>query len=105
MRFDHSEVFDLYNFKCWFFDLLFSRILTILRFAKYTKFSKSNTMAEKYIKMEKLGEGTYATVYKGRSKATNGIVALKEIHLDQEEVLKYMKHRELRPQQSGKFLS
>ena len=52
--------------------------------------------------LEKLGEGTYATVYKvrsldvphresidlshqGRSRATNEIVALKEIHLDAEE--------------------
>ncbi|KAL1675502.1 kinase-like domain-containing protein [Schizophyllum commune] len=32
-----------------------------------------------------LGEGTYATVYKGRSRTTNEIVALKEIHLDAEE--------------------
>ncbi|KAG6814452.1 negative regulator of the PHO system [Tricholoma furcatifolium] len=31
------------------------------------------------------GEGTYATVYKGRSKTTNEIVALKEINLDAEE--------------------
>ncbi|GAW08324.1 Pkinase-domain-containing protein [Lentinula edodes] len=30
-------------------------------------------------------EGTYATVYKGRSRTTNEIVALKEIHLDAEE--------------------
>ncbi|KAH9927475.1 Pkinase-domain-containing protein [Epithele typhae] len=32
-----------------------------------------------------VGEGTYATVYKGRSRTTNEIVALKEIHLDAEE--------------------
>ncbi|KNZ54508.1 CMGC/CDK/CDK5 protein kinase [Puccinia sorghi] len=32
-----------------------------------------------------LGEGTYATVHKGRSRITNEIVALKEIHLDAEE--------------------
>ncbi|KAF8895934.1 kinase-like domain-containing protein [Mucidula mucida] len=38
-----------------------------------------------YIQLEKLGEGTYATVYKGRSRTTNEIVALKEIHLDAEE--------------------
>ncbi|TFK76708.1 Pkinase-domain-containing protein [Pluteus cervinus] len=38
-----------------------------------------------YIQLEKLGEGTYATVYKGRSRTTNEIVALKEIHLDPEE--------------------
>ncbi|EAS28061.3 CMGC/CDK/CDK5 protein kinase [Coccidioides immitis RS] len=35
--------------------------------------------------LEKLGEGTYATVYKGRNCQTNEIVALKEIHLDEEE--------------------
>lgn len=38
-----------------------------------------------YIQLEKLGEGTYATVYKGRSRSTNEVVALKEIHLDAEE--------------------
>lgn len=38
-----------------------------------------------YIQLEKLGEGTYATVFKGRSRSTNEIVALKEIHLDAEE--------------------
>ncbi|KAF9458761.1 kinase-like domain-containing protein [Collybia nuda] len=38
-----------------------------------------------YIQLEKLGEGTYATVFKGRSRTTNEIVALKEIHLDAEE--------------------
>ncbi|UZJ54015.1 hypothetical protein CBS101457_003335 [Exobasidium rhododendri] len=38
-----------------------------------------------YIQLEKLGEGTYATVYKGRSRMSNETVALKEIHLDAEE--------------------
>ncbi len=38
-----------------------------------------------YVQLEKLGEGTYATVYKGRSRLNNEIVALKEIHLDAEE--------------------
>lgn len=32
-----------------------------------------------------LGEGTYATVYKGRNRQTGELVALKEIHLDSEE--------------------
>ncbi|PYI03758.1 negative regulator of the PHO system [Aspergillus sclerotiicarbonarius CBS 121057] len=36
-------------------------------------------------KLEKLGQGTYATVYKGRNRETNELVALKEIHLDAEE--------------------
>eukprot|EP00124_Ichthyophonus_hoferi_P000958 Ihof_evm5s42 gene=Ihof_evmTU5s42 len=40
---------------------------------------------ESYHKMEKLGEGTYATVYKGLSVITGEECALKEIRLDQEE--------------------
>uniref|UniRef100_F6Z4N3 cyclin-dependent kinase n=1 Tax=Ciona intestinalis TaxID=7719 RepID=F6Z4N3_CIOIN len=40
---------------------------------------------ESYIKLEKLGEGTYATVYKGQSKLTDNLVALKEIRLEHEE--------------------
>ncbi|KAI3646250.1 hypothetical protein MP228_009178 [Amoeboaphelidium protococcarum] len=47
---------------------------------------------EKYVKMEKLGEGTYATVFKGRLKSSQQspsnagmIVALKEIRLNEEE--------------------
>ncbi|KAK3313051.1 kinase-like domain-containing protein [Apodospora peruviana] len=35
--------------------------------------------------LEKLGEGTYATVFKGRNRETGELVALKEIHLDSEE--------------------
>ncbi|GAA96702.1 uncharacterized protein L969DRAFT_90637 [Mixia osmundae IAM 14324] len=38
-----------------------------------------------YVQLEKLGEGTYATVHKGKSRTTNEIVALKEIHLDAED--------------------
>jgi len=40
---------------------------------------------ESYQKLDKLGEGTYATVFKGKSKLTNKIVALKEIRLEFEE--------------------
>ncbi|OCT91898.1 cyclin-dependent kinase 18 [Xenopus laevis] len=40
---------------------------------------------ETYIKLDKLGEGTYATVFKGRSKLTGNLVALKEIRLEHEE--------------------
>ncbi|PIC35417.1 hypothetical protein B9Z55_014783 [Caenorhabditis nigoni] len=40
---------------------------------------------ETYEKLEKLGEGTYATVFRGRSILTNKFVALKEIRLEQEE--------------------
>ncbi|KAI8813415.1 putative cyclin-dependent protein kinase [Cladochytrium replicatum] len=40
---------------------------------------------ERYLRQEKLGEGTYATVYKGINRLTRDTVALKEIHLDSEE--------------------
>ncbi|KAG0163520.1 negative regulator of the PHO system [Apophysomyces sp. BC1034] len=40
---------------------------------------------QRYVRLEKLGEGTYATVYKGRSRLGGEITALKEIHLDAEE--------------------
>ncbi|XP_071993607.1 cyclin-dependent kinase 18 isoform X1 [Engystomops pustulosus] len=40
---------------------------------------------ESYVKLEKLGEGTYSTVFKGRSKLTGNLVALKEIRLEHEE--------------------
>ncbi|XP_065829234.1 cyclin-dependent kinase 5 homolog [Oscarella lobularis] len=40
---------------------------------------------ETYEKLEKLGEGTYATVFKGKSSINNMLVALKEIRLEHEE--------------------
>ncbi|XP_022913440.1 cyclin-dependent kinase 5 homolog isoform X3 [Onthophagus taurus] len=41
--------------------------------------------SEAYIKLEQLGEGSYATVYKGYSTLKNQVVALKEIRLQEEE--------------------
>ncbi|XP_076041689.1 cyclin dependent kinase Eip63E isoform X2 [Oratosquilla oratoria] len=38
-----------------------------------------------YMKLDQLGEGSYATVYKGYSNLTNQVVALKEIRLQEEE--------------------
>ena len=40
---------------------------------------------ESYNKLDKLGEGTYATVYKGQSTINGSYVALKEIRLEHEE--------------------
>ncbi|KAJ3189099.1 negative regulator of the PHO system [Gaertneriomyces sp. JEL0708] len=45
----------------------------------------TSSTSQRYDRLEKLGEGTYATVYKGRSRTDGRIVALKEIHLDNEE--------------------
>ncbi|XP_017776940.1 PREDICTED: cyclin-dependent kinase 14 [Nicrophorus vespilloides] len=41
--------------------------------------------SEAYIKLEQLGEGSYATVYKGYSNLEHKVVALKEIRLQEEE--------------------
>ncbi|GES58232.1 negative regulator of the PHO system [Aspergillus terreus] len=45
----------------------------------------SEQRVNSFHRLEKLGEGTYATVFKGRNKQTHELVALKEIHLDAEE--------------------
>ena len=47
--------------------------------------SPSYGTVETYKKLEKLGEGTYATVYKGISHVNGKLVALKEIRLEPEE--------------------
>lgn len=36
-------------------------------------------------KIEKVGEGTYGVVYKGKNKITGQIVALKKIRLESED--------------------
>ncbi|XP_034237369.1 cyclin-dependent kinase 1 [Thrips palmi] len=38
-----------------------------------------------YLKIEKIGEGTYGVVYKGRNKVTGQIVAMKKIRLESED--------------------
>ncbi|KAF9903658.1 negative regulator of the PHO system [Linnemannia zychae] len=40
---------------------------------------------ERYQALEKIGEGTYATVFKGKNRSNGDAVALKEIRLDSEE--------------------
>ena len=40
---------------------------------------------DKYIKIEKLGEGTFGIVYKARHRETEEIVALKRIRLESEQ--------------------
>ncbi|KAI7857546.1 serine/threonine-protein kinase pef1 [Circinella umbellata] len=50
-----------------------------------TTTSSNGAVEQRYARLEKLGEGTYATVYKGRCRLSGELVALKEIHLDAEE--------------------
>lgn len=45
----------------------------------------SNADLDKYTKMEKLGEGTYGTVYRAKNNATGQIVALKKVKLHDED--------------------
>lgn len=40
---------------------------------------KNLTAMEDFIKIEKIGEGTYGVVYKGRNKKTGEVVAMKKI--------------------------
>jgi serine/threonine protein kinase len=40
---------------------------------------------QKYEKLNKLGEGTYGTVFKAKNRETQEIVALKKVRLDDED--------------------
>lgn len=40
---------------------------------------------QKYEKLEKIGEGTYGTVFKGKNRETMEIVALKRVRLDEDD--------------------
>jgi serine/threonine protein kinase len=44
-----------------------------------------SSQLDKYLKLEKLGEGTYGVVYKAQNKITGEIVALKKIRLEKED--------------------
>ncbi|KAH7639746.1 cyclin-dependent kinase 16-like protein [Dermatophagoides farinae] len=59
---------------------------SISRFSAY-EISCSNGFGrlDSYLKLDQLGEGSYATVYKGFSNVLNRVVALKEIRLQAEE--------------------
>ncbi|KAF5280412.1 hypothetical protein FQR65_LT03221 [Abscondita terminalis] len=52
-----------------------------------------------YSKLEKIGEGTYGVVFKGRNKKTGMVVAMKKIKIDNEEYrlqqLKELKHQNI----------
>ncbi len=46
---------------------------------------KINSMKEQYVRLEKIGEGTYATVHRARNLHTNQLVALKDIFVNPDE--------------------
>ncbi|KIH47230.1 hypothetical protein ANCDUO_22713 [Ancylostoma duodenale] len=43
---------------------------------------------QKYDKLEKIGEGTYGTVFKARNKEGGEVVALKRVRLDDDDEVK-----------------
>ncbi|CAB3369212.1 Hypothetical predicted protein [Cloeon dipterum] len=47
--------------------------------------NQSELEMENYVRMEKLGEGTYGVVYKARDIRTNQIVAMKKIRAEEDE--------------------
>lgn len=49
------------------------------------RISAAIKMTDDYVKLEKIGEGTYGVVYKARNKKTGKFVALKKIRLESEE--------------------
>ena len=62
---------------------------------------------QKYEKLEKIGEGTYGTVFKAKNRETGEIVALKRVRLDDDDegvpssalreicLLKELKHKNI----------
>ncbi|KAI8419953.1 hypothetical protein MSG28_008569, partial [Choristoneura fumiferana] len=72
-----------------------------------TTFIVSIITMQKYEKLEKIGEGTYGTVFKAKNKETHEIVALKRVRLDDDDegvpssalreicLLKELKHKNI----------
>ncbi|NXF38135.1 CDK5 kinase, partial [Nyctibius bracteatus] len=68
---------------------------------------------QKYEKLEKIGEGTYGTVFKAKNRETHEIVALKRVRLDDDDegvpssalreicLLKELKHKNIVRQGGG----
>ena len=56
-----------------------------MQFNERQPLTKNISEIEKYEKLEKLGEGTYGVVYKGKHKETGELVAIKKIRLEKED--------------------
>ena len=67
----------------WFWPLLSNRLLPSGIWL--VELTETKVCCLQYEKVEKIGEGTYGVVYKGRKRDTNEFIALKKIRLEQEE--------------------
>ncbi|XP_033607291.1 cyclin-dependent kinase 1 isoform X2 [Cryptotermes secundus] len=52
---------------------------------RYLSLNSVALTMEDFLKIEKIGEGTYGVVYKGRNKKTGQVVAMKKIRLENED--------------------
>ncbi|KAG8197973.1 hypothetical protein JTE90_029368 [Oedothorax gibbosus] len=57
----------------------------VTKLAKNLEFIYKDFSMENYMKVEKIGEGTYGVVYKGKHKKTGKVVALKKIRIENED--------------------
>uniref|UniRef100_A0A3P9CQV8 non-specific serine/threonine protein kinase n=1 Tax=Maylandia zebra TaxID=106582 RepID=A0A3P9CQV8_9CICH len=71
-----------------------AKLKRFVRVCKKKKKKKKKAIMEDYLKIEKIGEGTYGVVYKGKQKATGQIVAMKKIRLEV-SLLQELKHPNL----------
>lgn len=63
---------------------MFITLCSVVNRLKPESFSVDIKM-QKYEKLEKIGEGTYGTVFKGKNRDTLEIVALKRVRLDEDD--------------------
>ena len=63
--------------------------------------SQSGAKMEDFVKIEKIGEGTYGVVFKGKNKKTGEIVAMKKIGLESEVCSIFVKDLHLKCKSSA----
>lgn len=66
------------------YDSYFITIDFLLKFSNFSLLCSSSKMDD-YMRIEKLGEGTYGVVYKAKNRKTGRFVAMKKIRLENEE--------------------
>ena len=52
---------------------------------KRSRYWETSMTSQRYERVEKIGEGTYGTVFKAKDRETGDIVALKIVRLDEDD--------------------